>query len=307
MRLRLIRFASLLLLVSSVGCFSSSDAGRNILVWDNVLGSQIRQDLHQLAAEVGLGHRVFRRSQTSNLIERTLDAVLKEIGDGEEFVEYWSRQEWRHIEAHADVDENLAKEWDRTGDSGYRYPKKGHVLYLQVGSDVRGPTCVFDCSTGGDLAGREQVNVATVPAVEGRLLRFEGSLLHAVPRPTDLWFLSYVKGSPDFEPKEVWGRSVILFNTWSHPPTDLSMNDANCPDDQSGNDMLCNKMDEWQQQMIENFSENGEGNATARVWLLGNQRRRHHLYRTVKLSAPGALRSMLHEKTRPGTLSLRKI
>mmetsp|Transcript_24550 Transcript_24550/g.28423 ORF Transcript_24550/g.28423 Transcript_24550/m.28423 type:complete len:159 (+) Transcript_24550:255-731(+) len=90
-----------------------------------------------------------------------------------QYVEYWTRQEWRHIEAHADVDEHRAKEHDSrilpsttvpntnnedddqhhaSASASYRYPTKGHVLYLQVGTKVRGPTCVFpNIQTGGEL------------------------------------------------------------------------------------------------------------------------------------------------------------
>ena len=110
----------------------------------------------------------------------------------------YARQEWRSIEAHADVDEFLAKKEDAEGKgtvTSFRYPVNGHVLYLQKGSQVRGPTCVFpDRRSGGELL-REgnDVEVFTVPAVPGRLLRFRGDYLHAVPRPTDLWFLKFIE------------------------------------------------------------------------------------------------------------------
>jgi hypothetical protein len=98
-----------------------------------------------------------------------------------------------------DVDENLAKSDSKLP---FRYPLRGHVLYLQVGTDVRGPpTCVFtDVHGGGDLVRPESFELSVVPAVPGRLLRFKGDLLHAVPCPTDLWLLPFVKGAPQFEP-----------------------------------------------------------------------------------------------------------
>lgn len=54
----------------------------------------------------------------------------------------------------------------------------------------------------------------TVPAKPGRLFRFNGTYLHAVPRPTNFWFLLFVKGAPQYDPPEELGRSVVLFNTW---------------------------------------------------------------------------------------------
>lgn len=76
------------------------------------------------------------------------------------------------------------------------------MLYMQVGTDVRGPpTCVFSgVQSGGDLVRPESFELSVVPAVPGRLLRFKGDLLHAVPCPTDLWLLPFVKGAPQFEP-----------------------------------------------------------------------------------------------------------
>jgi len=62
------------------------------------------------------------------------------------------------------------------------------------------------------------IEVITVPDVPGRLLRFQGDYLHAVPRPTDVWFLSFVQGVPKYNPEEEWGRSEVLFNTWRDEP-----------------------------------------------------------------------------------------
>ncbi len=124
--------------------------------------------LHVAASKSGLGHKVFSRPienpEESPIIELALDAILTEMEQEsttssstrtevpKQYVEYWTRQEFRHIEAHADVDEHLAKEHDASIASGemesstappYRYPKNGHVLYLKVGSEVLGPTCIF--------------------------------------------------------------------------------------------------------------------------------------------------------------------
>lgn len=38
--------------------------------------------------------------------------------------------------------------------------------------------------------------------------------------------LSIGQGAAKYEPKEVWGRSVVLFNVWpdnEHPPLDVSL------------------------------------------------------------------------------------
>ena len=203
-------------------------------VWNNVICvDHLAPALHEESTNLGLGHRVFSRSLSStynknnnnnNIIEQTLDSILTELNDSSPFVEYWTRKEWRSIQAHADVDEYRAKqEQEQQSDNTeemplFRYPQNGHVLYLQVGNQVRGPTCVFaNRKSGGDLIRREltekgkivddddaddadDVELVTVPAVPGRLLRFQGDYLHAVPRPTDLWLLKFVQGAPVYEP-----------------------------------------------------------------------------------------------------------
>jgi hypothetical protein len=79
------------------------------------------------------GHSLFSRRRRASLteLEVALDSVLCELGDDSEWVEYWSRAEWKHIEAHADVDEKLAA---TTGE--LRCPKMAHVLTTNVGSKV---------------------------------------------------------------------------------------------------------------------------------------------------------------------------
>lgn len=76
---------------------------------------------------------------------------------------------------------------DTTRTLSFQYPDKGHVLYVQVGTNIRGPTCLFANATcRGDLLRQNSVELVTVPALPGRLLQFRGNVLHAVPRPADL-------------------------------------------------------------------------------------------------------------------------
>jgi hypothetical protein len=201
---------------------------------------------------------------------------------------------------------------DQTG--GYRYPSHGHVLYLQIGRDVKGPTVVFPgYSSGGDLYSKNEcannndsidkeaktVQMISIPAVSGRLLRFNGKDIHAVPRPHDLWLLPFVSGSADFEPEEQWGRSVILFNIWpgeEDPPLDVPLD---APSDSSVDclttsteELLCNKYSDWESVPIsqphEEDLEPTDVNAkqSVKVWLVGNERRRDYTMRTVPLLCP---------------------
>ena len=84
------------------------------------------------------------------------------------------------MEAHCDVDEELFER-----DGAWSFPTNAHVLYLQVGRAVRGPTCVWE---QGDSGEHEDLGaLITVPARAGRLLRFDDCLMHAVPQPVDTW------------------------------------------------------------------------------------------------------------------------
>jgi hypothetical protein len=100
-------------LLSIAWSLSTSNQGEPktaLQVWDDVLPhANQRRTLHKFASQNGLGHACFSRPMKTkegrNVIELALDAILSEIeraeADSEQtkphYVEYWSRQEWRHI------------------------------------------------------------------------------------------------------------------------------------------------------------------------------------------------------------------
>ena len=201
--------------------------------------------LHNCAAS-SVGHRFFRRGEARTLLSLALDSYLDEMEDSAPVVECafchtrssphhvpecrcapadWTRQRWMHIAAHADIDEFLA---EQSPELPFRYPIHGHVLYLAVGSLVRGPTCVWDAPERGESPFAS--TFTTVPAVAGRILRFDGSLQHAVPRPASVWldavpprgFARECVSADDFAREcrspDDFARSVVLFNTWQDAP-----------------------------------------------------------------------------------------
>ena len=374
---RMIRI--LFLFPAATALSTSGKNDKRTKVWNDVLPNvEQRMELHQYAKKLGLEHKCFTRytsrtdtssdddntnaNNSRNIIERTLDFILTEIdnnngsssSDGQkQYVEYWTRQEWRHIEAHADVDENLSRHMDKQDDIlkdidlqskyatyqqnyGHRYPTFGHVLYLQVGTDVRGPTVVFpNRSSGGDLLkdpsilekeecseeDEDGVSMSIIPAVEGRLLRFDGRDLHTVPRPTDIWMLPFVKGSAECEPEEQWGRSVILFNVWpgdEAPPLDVPL-DIKHDDNQPATTEteLCSSFSTWEEAATNDIpttndsDDDAESNQSVKIWLLGNERRRDHPLRTVPLLSPkdggrDVVRKALSEESKVTELLLRR-
>jgi hypothetical protein len=306
----------------------------SINVYDNVLSKLSCDVLHREASKAGLGHKSFTRPMVNKdshpIIEQALDDILSELGDDinekeVQYVEYWTRQEWRHIEAHADIDEHLAKEQDLdySHDQSFRYPQNGHVLYLKIGSKVRGPTCVFPGrSQGGDLLKHSSkfmnhdpnnVELVVVPAKEGRLLRFPGEDLHAVPRPADLWFLPFVQGAAQFEPEEEWGRSVILFNTWTNaPPKDVPLDAMASPVSNNASfsiNPFCDWINAFNPKKVEICSsiydqEDSSENISAKIWLLGNERRRGYSMRTVKLSTSSDVKDAMLESQKVNQMTM---
>jgi len=312
-----------------------------IRVWDNTLPSETLSILHKQAAQRGLGHHIFKRAKNRNdqdsglnsPIEQALDDLLTQLNDTSPIVEYWSRQEWKHIEAHADIDELLVRQQQHhqipMKELSFRHPKNGHVLYLQVGFSVHGPTCLFPtCQFGGDLVrNADQIPVVTVPAVPSRLLRFQGDFLHAVPRPFDIWFRKFVVGVGETEPIEQWGRSVILFNTWEEEhggPLDVSTINLekemtfcfNDRDEAQAISAICQNLDYvnandikmWKEmKILQNSNLSSEDGCVdeaipnyspAKIWLLGDYPRRKSQSRTVKVAAPEQqMRNALEERS----------
>jgi len=298
--------AALRLLCTSLATVSGLSS---IRVFDNVLAGQANQFLHQVASDSGLSHKLFVRAETPRSpLEHALDALLTQANDSSPLVEYWCRQEWRHIEAHADIDEFLAK----TDPNKIRYPSHGHVLYLKIGEQTKGPTCLFEnAKSGGELSQQSKVSLVTVPAVENRLLRFPGDILHAVPRPTDLWLLPFVKGAPDFDPVN-FGRSVVLFNTWQDTPPlkvpQLEKAANACPEELQlrAAHHTVNRARDWNEVDIQtNGPSRADATKKTKIWLLGDLNRRQHELRTLHLySNEESLREVLSERVVPHRISL---
>ena len=196
-------------------------------VWNNIVDPLFLAKIDKSAQSAGLSHRVINRATNTytnnNSIESLIHSTLIQLNDTSSYVEYWWRDEWINLDAHADVDELLARQGGEL-----RYPTHGHVLYLQIGSDVQGPTVL--------LLNNYSVLI-TVPAVSNRLLRFKGDVIHAVPRPPlayidselggtnhELWTRIRRQEGEVSDETTIYRRSVLLFNTWDTPPLDVPIN-----------------------------------------------------------------------------------
>jgi hypothetical protein len=224
----------------------------DVEVYDSVFTSKTCLELHRLAIQHAARSEssVFYRpnqEHTRDLtpLEHALNSCLTALDDvaicddpnhvqQQIVVEYWSRQDYRNMDVHADIDERKLLE-----EGIIHCPIAAHILYLAVKPAItRGPTCIFSQVLGGwdsscSIHGKSRhTSMVTVPAVPGRVVRFPGSAMHAVPKPPNRWLLSL----PDEqllvqeEKLEEWDyddvdtdddaieRSVILFNTWSVGP-----------------------------------------------------------------------------------------
>ena len=157
------------------------------------------------------------------VLERSLASILDALDDSSQYIEYWWREEWKSIEAHRDVDETLCLSRKHAGSplGVQRCPNNGHVLYVDVEDDVRGPTCVWVeepppddfklAATAEEADGRagpprELQSMVVVPCRAGRLLRFSGEAIHAVPRPSCEWL-------KDDDDAEQDGKAVVLLRS----------------------------------------------------------------------------------------------
>ena len=132
------------------------------------------------------GFTVFdRKMDQKTTIEGLLDDILEQLGDESRWVEYWWGSNWISHDMHRDIDEQMCFQQGVN-----RFPRNGHVLYLDKDEDITGGQTVV-LAEGESMGGVELLKrqLYIVPPHPGRLLRFNGSLLHSVPRPALEYFL----------------------------------------------------------------------------------------------------------------------
>jgi hypothetical protein len=188
-------------------------------------------------------------------------------------------------------------------------------LYLQIGPSVEGPTLLFL---------NNYTSLISVPAVNGRLLRFDGTSVHAVPRPALAYIDEEEGGSnheifnrirrPEGEETDettLFLRSVLLFNTWNDPtpPFQVKLELSEIVKEYELNNLNtvitpcnCNPVTTWSKQNPINLSKNGflddEKNPKIRikVGLLGDKIRRGRTSRYIELLGPKHVKTALLSK-----------
>jgi hypothetical protein len=234
----------------------------SVQVFDNVVSPVVANVLHYLAFEQSLRSNgdtcLFVRPPYNNKpltpLEHFIDSVLNTTETTKasadcRVVEYWSREEYMNIKAHVDIDEN-SLHYGRLD-----CPEASHILYLSVQKGLKGPTCIFPTEKSSWTTTTDKegvVDLITVPAVPGRMVKLPGNAMHAVPCPPTRWLLKEEEEHAltllEEEEEDSWDdeeeddededeqaeeeendkaeselsddedeieRSVLLFNTWS--------------------------------------------------------------------------------------------
>ena len=264
-----------------------------VRVWDAVLkdASPIAATLEQMGSCHYLFNRAAMTPQSArNSIEAMLHGLLSDLGDTSPYVECWCRDDWMNLDAHRDVDEFLARRQDESFE--LRCPIHAHVLYLDVGARVQGPTCLFlegNGSSSGLVKPETRIQqLVAVPARSGRLLRFPGDVVHAVPRPA-LCYLDPEEGGSNLEMhmrvrNEIehfpdLRRSVLLFNTWAEPPIDVDAFKPSLQGSSSGSSsgVYLTRLRDWREvpvQALEEIVSAEQPSVRLKVGVLGDRRRR---------------------------------
>ena len=298
----------------------------SVVVYDGAIDQSACNLLDSHLKESGHGHKIFfREFSPKNVVEALIQSLLASVNDISPIVEYWWRDEWLNLELHRDLDERLASQ-----NGPVRYPDYAHVLYLSVGKQAIGPTILLRDSVESDKEGRFD-EISIVPAVAGRLLRFPGKMMHAVPRPP-LAYLDPAEGGTNVElwtrrrpidendPEcTIFRRSVLLFNTWTDAPStqtsettsastavvmkgsqDMQMiNVASC---------VCAPREEWVNVSSSSshnsiagssssISQPEKSNIRLKIGLLGDVRRRERTERYMSLYAPQSIKNALMQQT----------
>lgn len=294
-------------------------------VYDNVLSEETAKWLHEecikwsASEDNAAGTLVLafplkapeRHSPIEQLLNQILVQLYPNVTEPTYHVEFWSRRQWSHIWGHQDMDEEWDRQTHNQPNTALSSPETGHVLYLNVGKAVQGPTVLWNVSTGGELADADMNSMIVVPAVQGRLLRFQGHLLHGVPRPADVYFSHVYEedNDPQFE------RSVLLFNTWRK---ESSLVDAIVLNATSSNSepvpKKCNNKKEWRQVELVDHQPPDQfwlDNLIIGQWkemevpLMGDARRRGQEKRFAFLDAPLDAVEVLKEPSQVTSMSVR--
>ena len=289
---------------------ASSNGLEDVKIFDNVVDCKVLKILDDEVRMSGLGHTLLERKVFSprTVTERIIDSILLELGDDSPIVEYWWRDEWMNLEAHRDVDELLARK-----DQILRTPNNGHVLYISVGSEVAGPTVILHDADLTQNSDGQFDKITLAPAVSGRLLRFDGNLMHAVPRPPlayldpedggsnlELWVRRKPVRDDDPE-KTIFRRSVLLFNTWDDAPMDVQREPqgpaSSSYESASDTTLSCNTFAQWEPQYEYNSEASNDAENTnsqqihLKIGLLGDVQRRERDSRYLHLMAPLSIRA----------------
>lgn len=133
-----------------------------VQVFENIFQDDTLKLVDVRARAGGLGHTVYNRMEPPRTeVEKAIEACLNAVEDKSRYVDYWWRDEWINIDFHRDVDEGLARE-----KRIIRCPNHAHVLYLQVGHLVQGPTVILMESESEIETMNQAISIQTTSSIK---------------------------------------------------------------------------------------------------------------------------------------------
>ena len=297
-------------------------------VYDGVLSTNDckKISLHVQKEKV-TGFNVFDRASIVkeghvSSIEGLLDSILRQLDDESRWVEYWWGSNWISHDMHRDVDERICF------DQGLnRFPRNGHVLYLDKDEQITGGQTVI-LTEGKTVEGEEKLQrqLYIVPPHPGRLLRFNGSLLHSVPRPSLEYFLNggldavdllqlpvihslkdcpaikELKHSaesrldltcPDYQRSMPVKRINLLFNTWPDKPPGSGNEASSTSSGGAPRGLTCLLPSEASKFRVPFQNDEGDADTAAellnlKIKLPDDRRRRDSYEKTLRLRTPSS-------------------
>ena len=321
--------------VFACACCAAALSPSPVRVFDRVFAADGLARLVTLARALDERERFhFAYGAPRTRLERALQSVLDELdgaappraraaragaGRGQRaFVEYWSRRRWMNLDAHRDIDElRLHDDRGARAPRPARYPRAGHVLYVDC--EGPGPTCLFEDDapawwprpTEARLAARDAPPtfkaLHVVPARSNRVLVFDGTMMHGVPRPADVYINAAGAEGADAPVPSV-RRHVVLFNVWDEaPPQRVPLADSErggVDTDAEGVECACAPRARWGEAAPLEVPRGGEGKRSLKAALLGDSVRRGYAAEAITAAASSDVADAFSERSAPTVVQL---
>ena len=163
----------------------------------------------------------------------------------------------------------------------------------------------------GNLAARDAPPtfkaLHVVPARSNRVLVFDGTMMHGVPRPADVYINAAGAEGADAPVPSV-RRHVVLFNVWDEaPPQRVPLADSErggVDTDAEGVECACAPRARWGEAAPLEVPRGGEGKRSLKAALLGDSVRRGYAAEAITAAASSDVADAFSERSAPTVVQL---